>query len=202
MSADDVEKLLAEARGGSPEVEQEALGRLLDQWRPYLLLIANHDLDRALNARMGPSDVVQQTHLEALRDFGQFHGRTEPEWRAWLGCILRRNLWNARRDNLDGGVRPVGQEEPGGNGAAAQIPDPEEPPSAQARQREREEAVQRALQQLPERTRQAIVLHLWEKRTFAQVGEQLGCSEDAARKLFRRAAEELAPLLESLRDDA
>jgi RNA polymerase sigma factor (sigma-70 family) len=62
--------------------------------------------------------------------------------------------------------------------------------------------VQRALQRLPERSRQAIILRLWNKLTFAQVGEQLGCSEVAARKLFQRAAEELAPLLESLRDDA
>jgi RNA polymerase sigma-70 factor (ECF subfamily) len=202
MSPDDVEKLLAETRGGPPEAAREALGRLLDDFRPYLLLIANQDLDRALNARMGPSDLVQKTQMEALRDFGQFTGRTEPEWRAWLGDILRNKLANVRRDNITGGVRPVGREEPGANGKADQVPDPGESPSARERERERDEAVQRALQRLPERSRQAIILRLWNKLTFAQVGEQLGCSEEAARKLFQRAAEELAPLLESLRDDA
>jgi RNA polymerase sigma-70 factor (ECF subfamily) len=195
---DDVEKWLAEARGGS----REAVGRLLDCCRPYLLRIANEDLNPALSARLGPSDLVEETVAEALRDFGRFQGGTEAELRAWLRRILRNNLANAHRDHLHAAARPVGREEAGAGGQAAQVPDRGQSPSARARARERDEAVERALQRLPERARQAIVLHLWDKLTFAQVGERLGCSEEAARKLFQRAAEELAPLLEPLRDDA
>jgi RNA polymerase sigma-70 factor (ECF subfamily) len=198
MSPDDVEKWLTEARDGS----REALGRLLNCCRPYLLLIANQDLNPALSARLGPSDLVEETVAEALRDFARFEGRTEPELLAWLRRILRNNLTNVHRDNIAAAVRPIGREEPGANGRVDQVADPGESPSARERVRERDEAVRRALQRLPERSRQAIVLHLWEKLTFAQVGEQLGCTEEAARKLFQRAAEELAPLLEPLCDDA
>jgi RNA polymerase sigma-70 factor (ECF subfamily) len=197
MSPDDVAKCLAEARGGS----REALGQLWGLCRPYLLHIADQDLDPVLRPKVAPSDLVQQTFQEAQRDFMQFRGATERELLAWLRCILVHNLDNARQ-HYEAGKRQVGREEPGANGQVPEAPDPGGSPSARARARERDEAVERALRQLPERSRQAIILHLWQRQTFAQVGEQLGCSEEAARKLFRRAAEELAPLLEPLRDDA
>jgi RNA polymerase sigma-70 factor (ECF subfamily) len=82
----------------------------------------------------------------------------------------------------------------------AEIPDSGESPSAQARAREQDEEQQRALRRLPERARQAIVWHQWDGLTFAEVGERLGCSEEAARGIFRRALEELKELLEPPHD--
>ena len=58
---------LAEARAGS----QEALGKLLESFRAYLLLIAQCELDAELRAKGGASDLVQQTFLEGQRDFAQ-----------------------------------------------------------------------------------------------------------------------------------
>ena len=55
---------LAAARAGS----REALGRVLESCRGYLLLIAQQELDPALQARGGASDLVQQTFLEAQAD--------------------------------------------------------------------------------------------------------------------------------------
>src|SRR5262249_7844950 len=74
---------LAEARAGLTE----ALGELLQECRNYLLLLANQKCDPDLSAKVSPSDLVQETFLEAQRDFGQFHGASEEELRAWLGRI-------------------------------------------------------------------------------------------------------------------
>jgi RNA polymerase sigma factor (sigma-70 family) len=52
-----------------------------------------------------------------------------------------------------------------------------------------------ALQRLPKRYRQVLQLHTQGGMTFAQVGERLQCSAEAARKLWRRAAEKLAWVL-------
>jgi RNA polymerase sigma-70 factor (ECF subfamily) len=197
MSPDDVAECLAEARGGS----REAIGQLWGLCWPYLLHIADQDLGPVLRRKVAPSDLVQQTFLEAQRDLMQFGGATERELLAWLRCILVHKLDNARQ-HYEAGKRQVGREEPGVNGQVPEAPGPGGSPSAQARARERAEAVERALQRLPEDARQAIALHLWQGQTFAQVGERLGRSEEAARKLYRRAAEELAPLLEPFRDDA
>ena len=66
---------LADARAGS----REALGRALDACRGYLLLVAQGELAPDLRAKGGASDLVQETLLEAYRDFALFHGGSEGE---------------------------------------------------------------------------------------------------------------------------
>src|SRR5438105_7704898 len=58
--APDAARRLAQARAGS----REALGQALEACRRYLLRIAEDDLDPALRAKGGASDLVQQTFLE------------------------------------------------------------------------------------------------------------------------------------------
>lgn len=48
-----------------------------------------------------------------------------------------------------------------------------------------------ALVQLGEKDRQAVLLHFFQKRSFAEVGDSLGMSEDTARKRTNRALEKL-----------
>src|SRR5271166_2506287 len=79
---------LAAARSGS----RQALGALLEACRGYLLLVARQELDPPLLAKGGASDLVQQTFLEAHRDFARFHGKSEEELLAWLRQLLLHNL--------------------------------------------------------------------------------------------------------------
>ena len=71
--AADVEKWIGEARQG----DREALGRLLDICRHYLLLVANQELAPALWAKTAPSDIVQESLMEAGHTFPRFHGGTD-----------------------------------------------------------------------------------------------------------------------------
>ena len=82
------EQLLAAARQG----QREQLGALLELYRNYLQLVARTQIDLHLQARLNPSDLVQDTFLEAFRDFGQFRGATEAELLGWLRRILVHNL--------------------------------------------------------------------------------------------------------------
>ena len=68
--------------------DREALGDLLQRYRPYLRILARRQLDSAMNARMDASDIVQQTCLEAHRDLAAFHGTSKGELIAWLRRIL------------------------------------------------------------------------------------------------------------------
>src|SRR6476469_3440074 len=97
---------LAQARAGDPA----ALGRLLDQHRLYLSVLARVQLDRVLQAKVDASDVVQETFLEAHRDFPQFRGQTAGELVAWLRQILSRNLANQARHYRDTRRRDVRRE--------------------------------------------------------------------------------------------
>src|SRR5437667_11488215 len=72
--------------------------RGLERFRSYLLLLARVRLDPMVRAKVGASDVVQQTLGEAHRDLAQFRGQTVGEQAAWLRQILARNLANVVRD--------------------------------------------------------------------------------------------------------
>ncbi|HMF11160.1 MAG TPA: sigma factor, partial [Gemmataceae bacterium] len=76
--------LLRFARAG----DDEALGLLLEMYRPYLSLLARVQLGRRLRGKAGASDVVQDAFLGAHRDFVQFRGETEHEFLAWLRQVL------------------------------------------------------------------------------------------------------------------
>src|SRR6516225_2026590 len=77
------EQMLCLARAG----DQSARGQMLELYRNYLTLLARYQIGRRLQGKVDPSDLVQETFLEAHRDFGQFRGGTEPELVGWL----RRN---------------------------------------------------------------------------------------------------------------
>ena len=69
---DDVPALLVRARAGEPEV----LGQLFERFRNYLCVLARVQIGRRLQGKVDASDLVQETFLEAYRDFGQFRGTT------------------------------------------------------------------------------------------------------------------------------
>lgn len=190
-----VERWIVEARGGS----RAALDRLLEACSLYLLVHAKHKLCSALRSRFDPGDVVQETLLKAWWHFPQFRGETEAEWLAWLRQILRHNLANERREHIGTAMRSIGREVPLAEAAAMPQPDGSDSESASPERRvqaqERDELLQSALRRLPERYREVLHLHTQEEMSFAQVGECLHCSAEAARKLWRRAAKKLAWLV-------
>src|SRR4051794_32776077 len=91
--SDSVPDLIQRCRAGEPAAHE----RLFSRYRPDLEVLAEAQLGRHLRAKCDPSDLVQQTLLEAHRDFGVFQGNTEAELLAWLRRILAHNLFNEAR---------------------------------------------------------------------------------------------------------
>src|SRR5262249_30925242 len=81
----------------------------LERYRSYLRLLARLHLGPRLQAKLDPSDLVQQTLLKAVQGFGQFRGQGEAALAAWLRQILAHTLANAVRD-LTRARRDVGRE--------------------------------------------------------------------------------------------
>src|SRR5262245_22868643 len=195
----DAARWLAAARAGS----LEAMGETLEQCRDYLLLIARQELNPALQAKGGASDLVQETFLEAQRDFGQFQGETRAELLAWLRRLLLNNLANFARHYCDTDKRQVGREQPLASGTSSAdrgggLPATLCSPSGQAIGREQAEAVQRALDGLPEDYRQVVLLRYREERSFEEIGRIMGRTANAIRKLWLRAVERLKDELKGL----
>src|SRR6516162_6769643 len=72
-------------------------GPAVEGFRGYLLLLARMHLGEQLRGKLDPSDVVQQTLLDAHRQRQQFRGQTAAEMAAWLRRMLACNLADAQR---------------------------------------------------------------------------------------------------------
>jgi RNA polymerase sigma-70 factor (ECF subfamily) len=185
----DVGRWLAEARGGC----HDALGQALEACRAYLLLIAEEELDPELRRKGGASDLVQETFLEAQRDFLRFQGATPDEWRAWLRRLLLNNVTDFGRRYRVTTKRDAGREVPldDSGGPARDLAAADTPPSGRAMAQEQSEALAAALTRLPEDYRQVILLRYQEQLSFEEIGSQLGRTPEAARMLWVRAVERL-----------
>jgi RNA polymerase sigma-70 factor (ECF subfamily) len=192
---------LAAAQSGSTE----AVGRLFELCRHYLLAVANHELDADLQAKVGPSDLVQETLLEAQRDFVRFHGNCEAEILAWLRRILLNNVANVRdhyrsvqKRSLD---REVSLERVLAGKTDESIVRQDPSPSKLALADERVALVEAAIAALPSQYQQALRLRHQENCSFEEVGQRMGRSAEAARKLWARAVELLKTKLKSANDN-
>ncbi len=79
--------------------DSEQLAKLLESCRPLLALMARQSLSRPLRAREGESDIVQETVIEASRDFHRFRGKSVGEFLGWLRRIHRNNIRNLIRSH-------------------------------------------------------------------------------------------------------
>jgi RNA polymerase sigma-70 factor (ECF subfamily) len=201
LSGEAVERHLHAARRGCTA----SLGRLLEGCRQYLLLVANRELATDLRAKGGASDLVQETFLEAQRDFARFAGTSQAELLAWVRRILLHNVANfsrryqqtakrklARELSLDGADGPLREH----------LPADQPSPSGRLIAAEQAQALERALLRLPEHYRRAVLLRHREQRSFAEIGAALNCSTEAARKLWARAIERLQQDLDPPHDTA
>ena len=198
----DTAQRLAAARAGS----REALGQVLQACRGYLLLLAERELDPELRAKGGASDLVQETFLEAQKDFSHFQGNSEEELRAWLRQILLHNLANFTRRYRATAKRRVGREvalDVSGSSADREgglLLDALSP-SGLAIQEEQVQALRQALERLPDDYRRVILLHYQEQRPFEEIAPLMHRSYDAVRSLWARAIRRLRQEMEPPPDD-
>lgn len=185
---DDWNDLLDAARAG----DEQALGQVCEQVRGYLLLTADRGLYDGLRAKLGASDVVQQSMLEAQQDFDRFVGSSKAELRAWLVRIVEHTLLDASRRYRQTQRRDLSREvSVDGSNECAKIAARQATASSLLCRRERDEALMRAVNQLPPRRRRIIELRHRDGWPYERIAREMGMTEVAARKLWSRAVEEL-----------
>jgi RNA polymerase sigma-70 factor, ECF subfamily len=167
--------------------DKQALGQALSFCRDYLLLVANDRLKPELRAKGNASDLVQETFLHAQRGIEGFRGRTASEWRRWLRSILVRNLAEEGRRFGATAKRQVQREVTIAEGIPLDRTRASETPSSHLARRERETALIEALERLPAHYRDVVIWHHREQLSFEEIGQRLGNSPEAARKLWTRA---------------
>jgi len=182
-----VETWIKAARDGDPD----AIGWAFEACRGDMIQAATSLLPADLRVKEDVTDLVQETFLEAYRDFTQFSGNTGAEWKAWLRKILVNNLRELARRYRNTEKRGLHKEVPIAGNGNEDIPGDTTSPSGMAIRKERSEAIRQALERLPERDRLALYLRSHEQCTFEAMGQRLGCSAVAARNRWVNAIDRL-----------
>lgn len=179
--------LLREARHG----HDEAFGRLFEAFRRHLLLLAHHELPPLLRGKLGASDLVQETAVDARRAFDAFRGSTAEECFAWLRSILRNNVVDAVRRYATSQKRAAGLEislaSPTGRREGAVLEAPRGLPDASVIRREEALCVASAMARLAPDDQMVLRLRYWEGLSFVEIGSRMDRSGDAVRQLWYRA---------------
>jgi RNA polymerase sigma-70 factor (ECF subfamily) len=158
----------------------------LEECRRFLLSVANAELPGHLTPKGGASDVVQEAIIAAYRARDRFRGRTLADLRAWLRGILVNELADFRR-RYAAARRDTAREVP----AAADHTHDRPGPVDQLVRAERAAAVSAAVDRLPSPAREVVVLRLEHRLGFREIGARVGRTEEAARKVFVRAVDQL-----------
>jgi len=176
--------------------------RSLEDFRSYLLLLARMQLDAGPRNRIDPSDVVQQTLLEAHAKADQFHG-DDSALAAWLRQALVNNLrdaWRARhRDKRDIRREQAVAESVAQSSALLErmLAAPDSSPSQRIVRNEELLRLADALAQLPQAQREAIVLHHLQDCSLSETARSLGKTDAAVAGLLHRGLKKLREIMTS-----
>ena len=194
--------LLDRAKAGSAA----EVGQLLSVYTQYLKTLANQQLDRRVRQRVSPSDLVQDTLLEAHRDFPNFRGNTTAELVSWLRRILIHNLIRASEHHLHtekrDARREISLQRLAANLGSVDSPlevalrSPIGSPSADLRGQEQVSELDRALSTLPKEQRQVVMMRHLEGLAFSEIAERIGRTSGACRMLWLRAMDDLREKLQ------
>ena len=182
--------------GGSKEDDEDVrLMRLVSagDTRAFEELIERHQslvagtVARMLGSNSEVEDIAQQVFIRVWKSAGRYTPRAK--FTTWLLKITRNLVFNELRRTRRRAQVPI-QTEPD----AEEIPLKDETnptPDASLLENELQEAIEKAITELPERQRMALVLRRYEELNYEQIADILDLSVPAVKSILFRARTEL-----------
>jgi RNA polymerase sigma-70 factor (ECF subfamily) len=194
--------LIEQAVGG----DQRALGELLGRHRERLRRMVAVRLDRRLQGRVDPSDVIQEAFLDAARRLPEFRQNPTISFFLWLRLLTSQRLVDEHRRHLGAAGRDAGREislyraampETTSAALAAHLMGRLTTPSEAAIRAERKIRLQEALNSLDPIDREVLALRHFEELSNGEAAAVLGLDKSAASKRYARALVRLKDILAS-----
>jgi RNA polymerase sigma-70 factor (ECF subfamily) len=197
---DSGDDLLRRAGAGDPR----ALAELFARYRGRLRRMVRLRLDRRLQGRIDPSDVLQEAQLEIFRRAAEYAADPRVPPFLWLRLVTGQRLAALHRRHLGAQMRSAGQEVALHRGPIPQATSLSlaemllgrlTSPTQAARRAEVRLLLQEALNGMDPIDREVLTLRHFEELSNAEVAQVLGLSKTAASNRYIRALERLREAL-------
>src|SRR5215472_17230104 len=190
------EELLDAARNG----DEGALAVLVERHRDRLERMVRLRMDRRLQGRVDPADVVQEAYLTVRGKFPQYCADPRLPFFLWLRLEVGQKLVDVHRFHLGTKMRDAGQEVSLHGGALPQVTSLSlaehllgklTPASQAAMRAELKLRVQEALNGMDPNDREVLILRHFEELSNAKAAQVLGIKPSAAANRYVRALRRL-----------
>ncbi|MEQ9379856.1 MAG: sigma-70 family RNA polymerase sigma factor [Pirellulales bacterium] len=188
--------------------DDDAWERLMSEHRVRLRRVVAARLDRRLQGRVDPSDVLQESYIDAARRLADYALKPPMPFFLWLRFLASQRLAEQHRRHLGAKARDAGREaslfrdafsETTTADLAAHLLGKFSSPSQAAIRFEEKIRLHKALDGLEPLDREILVLRHFEQLTNGEAANVLGVDKPAASKRYTRALVRLKDLLISLR---
>jgi RNA polymerase sigma-70 factor (ECF subfamily) len=202
-NSSETNELLQRAAEGDPE----GWGALLTRHEGRLRRLIAFRLDQRLQGRLDPSDVIQETALEAWQCLTDYLRQPTLPFFLWLRGIAGNKLRELHRHHLGTQMRDARREvslyrgtlpETTSAALAAHLLGHQTRPSEAAIRAEVKLRLQEALNGMDPLDREVLALRHFEQLTPAETARVLGIKEKAAGMRYLRALKRLKEILTSL----
>jgi RNA polymerase sigma-70 factor (ECF subfamily) len=196
----ETNRLLRRAADGDPG----GWKALLTRYEGRLRRMVAFRLDRRLQGRIDPSDVLQEAYLEASARLAEYLRRPPMPFFLWLRFLARQKLLGLHRHHLGAQGRDAGREvalhhgtlpETTSAALAAQLLGQQTRPSEAAVRAEMKVRLQEALNGMDPVDREVLALRHFEHLSNAEAARELGIEPSAASKRYLRALKRLKEIL-------
>ncbi len=187
--------------------DEAALAELFGRYRKRLRAMVRLRMDRRLQGRVDPSDVLQEAYMDVAQQLPSYQAKREMPFYLWLRLTTGQRLLRLHRQHLGAVMRDAGREVSLHRGAlpqassmslAQQLLGRMTSASRSVERAEIQLQLQTALNSMDDMDREIIALRHFEELSNVEAAHVLGLEPSAASKRFIRALKRLQAILKGI----